>query len=162
MDKTSKELQLKYVGEKIARLDMQIKALEEKKAQALEDYRKLMKSCEEYCQPLAIFNNSELRIFLYSDHVDIYDPLHESAPFSFNKDDVDAIEVVLSDDQDFASFRFNPMENALLSEAEFESNKDCSSHPTIEDGKKIYALFKDNWGDKKVTLRTGLNQRYYW
>lgn len=162
MDKTSKELQLKYTGEKIARLDMQIKALEDKKAKALEEYRRLLKSCEEYSQPIAVFNSSELKIFLYADHVDIYDPLHETAPFSFNKDDINAIEVVLSDYQDFSSFRFNPMDSALLSEAEFESNKDCSSHPTIEDGKKIYALFKDNWGDKEITLRTGLNQRYYW
>lgn len=41
MDKNSKELQLKFLSDKIARLEMQIKALEAKKAQSLEEYKKM-------------------------------------------------------------------------------------------------------------------------
>lgn len=162
MDQNSKELQLKFISDKIARLDMQIKALEAKKAQALEDYKRILSSLENTFNPKAIFTNNSLKIYLYADHADIYDPLHESAPLRFYKDDIKAIEIVLSDNEDFASFRFNPFSSQLLSEAEFESNKDCSSIITIEEGKKIYQLFHDNWPDIALNLRTGLNQRYYW
>ncbi len=162
MDKTSKELQLKFLSNKIARLEMQIKALEAKKAQSLEEYKKILNSLEDTFNPKAVFTNTSLKLYLYSDHVDIYDPLHESAPLRFYKDDIRAIEIVLSDNEDFASFRFNPLGSQLLSEAEFESNKDCSSIITKEEGQKIHSLFQENWPDVALTLRTGLNQRYYW
>ncbi len=162
MDKNSKELQLKFISDKIARLDMQIKALEAKKTQSLEEYKKILNSLESTFNPKAVFTNASLKIYLYSDHVDIYDPLHESSPLRFYKEDIKAIEIVLSDNEDFASFRFNPMGSKILSEAEFESNKDCSSVITIEEGRKIHSLFQENWPDTSLTLRTGLNQRYYW
>lgn len=162
MDKNSKELHLKYLSEKIARLEMQIKALEDKKAAAVDEYKKVLNSLEDnFCQK-AIFTNETLRIYLYPDHVDIYDPLHEAGPLSFHKDDIRNIEIVLSDTEDFSSFRFNVIESKILSEAEFESNKDCSSIITKEEGKRIFDLFKKNWPEIHTTIRTGLNQRYYW
>lgn len=162
MDKNSKELHLKYLSDKIARLEMQIKALEEKKATALAEYKKVLSTVEDSFCPKATFVNDTLKIYLYSAHVDIYDPLHEAAPLRFHKEDINNIEIVLSDNEDFASFRFNAIDSKILSEAEFESNKDCSSLITAAEGKRIFELFKTNWPEIKTTIRTGLNQRYYW
>lgn len=162
MDKNSKELHLKYLSEKIARLEMQIKALEEKKATALSEYKKVLSTLEDSFCPKATFSNDTLKIYLYPEHVDIYDPLHEAAPLRFHKEDIKNVEIVLSDNEDFASFRFNAIDSKILSEAEFESNKDCSSIITIEEGKQIFELFKTHWPEIQITMRTGLNQRYYW